>query len=414
MTAIYGLAMMICMKILRIACAIVLVLTLAVFTLACSQDSGVESAPQLSTFSGEAVEEPAPSSEAQESASDLPDGTPDNPSVAQNSPGADASSASHPAPSQPAAAFGSLPSISTLVHEIEPAVASISVESVSRGMFFDFMDEGAGTGVVISPDGYIVTNFHVIQGANDIKVNLPNGNAYDADVVGYDIITDLAVLKIDDENLTTVKMGDSDSIHVGDWVVALGNALALKGGPTVTLGIVSARGRTLSTERGDLYDLIQTDAAINDGNSGGPLINLHGEVVGINTAIIRRAQGIGFAISSSAAQPIIDSLIEHGRVVRPLIGLTGADVTPARANQLGLNVDEGIIVTRMTLDGPAYTGGIRVGDVITKLNDIPTPDMAEFLTLLWTFEIGQEIQVEYIHENETNVTSVTLVERPSL
>ena len=141
-------------------------------------------------------------------------------------------------------------------------------------MFFDFTDEGAGTGVVIRPDGYIVTNFHVIQGANDIQVTLSNGKTYDAKIVGHDIITDLAVVKIDDENLTTITMGDSDAIHVGDWVVALGNALALKGGPTVTLGIVSARGRTLSTERGDLYDLIQTDAAINDGNSGGPLINL--------------------------------------------------------------------------------------------------------------------------------------------
>ena len=395
------------MKTPSLAYIIALALTLAVLAAACSQDAA-PSAPQLSTFSGETADA-LPDSEQPAT---LPlQGIPGNPYIAQGSSAADASSGLHP---PPVASLTGLPSISTLVHEIEPAVASISVESVSRGMFFDFADEGAGTGVVIRPDGYIVTNFHVIQGANDIKVNLPNGNTYDADVVGRDIITDLAVLKIDEDNLTTITMGNSDEIHVGDWVVALGNALALKGGPTVTLGIVSARGRTLSTERGDLYDLIQTDAAINDGNSGGPLINLRGEVVGINTAIIRRAQGIGFAISSSAAQPIIDSLIEHGRVVRPLIGLTGADVTPARANQLGLNVSEGIIVTRMTQDGPAYTGGIRVGDVITKLNDIPTPDMSEFLTLLWTFDIDQEIQVEYIHEGETQITTVTLVERPSL
>ena len=366
-------------------------MTLAVFNAACAQDGGTDDAPHLSTFSGEPAQEPTAASEP--------------------APMPDAARTLHPAPPP---AIGALPSISSLVHDIEPSVASISVESVSRGMFFDFMDEGAGTGVVVRPDGYIVTNFHVIQGANDIQVTLSNGNTYDADVIGYDIITDLAVLKIAEDDLPIIRMGDSDAIHVGDWVIALGNALALKGGPTVTLGIVSARGRTLSTERGDLYDLIQTDAAINDGNSGGPLINLNGEVVGINTAIIRRAQGIGFAISSTAAKPIIHSLIQHGRVVRPLIGLTGADVTPARANQLGLNVDEGIIVTRMTMDGPAYESGVRVGDVITKLNDIPTPDMAQFLTLLWTFEIGQEIQVEYIHEGETNVTSVTLVERPSL
>ncbi len=314
---------------------------------------------------------------------------------------------------QAPAANTTLPSISELVNRIEPAVASISVEAVRRGMFFDFSDEGAGTGIVIRDDGYIVTNFHVVQGANEIRVSLHNGNTYAAKVVGSDPITDLAVLKIDDDNLSTITMGDSERIEVGDWVVALGNALALKGGPTVTLGIVSARGRTLRTERGDLYDLIQTDAAINDGNSGGPLINLDGEVVGINTAILRRAQGIGFAVSSTSAMPIIDSLIEHGRVVRPLIGLSGADVTPARANRLGLNVREGIIVTRMTMTGPAYIGGIRVGDVITKLNGIPTPDMAAFLTLLWTFEVDQEIEVEYIHENEVLITIVTLQERPA-
>ena len=400
-----------CMHVLGNALIIALALVMAVFGVACSQEADTGSGQQLSTFTGEAVEAATPAPGAEEQAPFIVRGIPSNPYIAQSFTADDNSGAGH---SPPVVSLSSLPSISSLVHEIEPSVASISVESVSRGMFFDFTDEGAGTGVVIRPDGYIVTNFHVIQSANDIQVTLSNGNTYDAQVVGRDIITDLAVLKIDEENLPTIRMGDSDSIHVGDWVVALGNALALKGGPTVTMGIVSARGRTLSTERGDLYDLIQTDAAINDGNSGGPLINLQGEVIGINTAIIRQAQGIGFAISSSSARPIIDSLIEHGRVVRPLIGLTGADVTPVRANQLGLNVDEGIIVTRMTLDGPAYSGGIRVGDVITKLNDIPTPDMAEFLTLLWTFEIGQEIQVEYIHENETHVTAVTLIERPSL
>ena len=204
----------------------------------------------------------------------------------------------------------------------------------------------------------------------------------------------------------------SNELEVGDWVVAAGNALALKGGPTITLGIISARGRTIDTERGPLYDLIQTDAAINDGNSGGPLVNLDGEVVGINTAVVRRASGIGFAVSSSVASPIIDSLIEHGRVVRPLIGLVAADVTPARANQLNLNVTEGIIVTRLTTNGPAYLEGIRAGDVITKINDIPTPDMARFLTILWTYDVGDVIQVEYVSKNEIKVAAVKLQERP--
>lgn len=363
---------------------------------ACSSSPQPAQEPKLSSFTSEA------------------DVTP-NPDVAPLSiapviaPAAQVPSA--PVPS--VAGFVALPSLSTLVDRVEPAVASISVESVSRGLFFDFTDEGAGTGMIISADGYIVTNNHVIQSAEQIMVNLPNGESYPARVIGVDRITDLAVIKIEAEGLPTMKFGDSDQIDVGDWVVALGNALALKGGPSVTLGIISARGRTVTTDRGDLYDMIQTDAAINDGNSGGPLINLDGEVIGINTAILRQAQGIGFAISSSVASPIIESLIEHGRVTRPLIGLTGADVTPARANQLRLNLNEGIIVTRMSQDGPAYEAGIRVGDVITKMNDIPTPDMARFLTLLWALDVGDGVVVEYVRDNEANSTTVTLVERPS-
>ena len=305
-----------------------------------------------------------------------------------------------------------LPSISELVDVVKPAVASISVESLTSGMFFEFGNEGAGSGIVVRPDGYVVTNSHVIQNAREIKVNLPGGQTYEARVVGQDILTDLAVLKVEAENLPTARFGDSDSLKVGDWVVALGNALALKGGPTVTLGIVSARGRTVNTERAPLYDMIQTDAAINDGNSGGPLVNLRGEVIGISTAIVRQAQGIGFAVSSVVASPIIDSLVEHGRVVRPLIGLTGDDVTPARANELNLNVTEGIMVMRISPDGPAYQAGIRSQDVIVSVDGIPTPDMARFLTLLWTYDVGDEIRVEYIRDNETSVTSIILVQRP--
>jgi serine protease Do len=306
-----------------------------------------------------------------------------------------------------------LPSIADLVERAKAAVASISVESVTRGLFFDFPDEGAGTGIVVRSNGYVVTNFHVIQDASGIKVDLTNGETYDARVVGRDVVSDLAVLKISAENLPTATFGNSNSLSVGDWVVTLGNALALKGGPTVTLGIVSARGRTVNTERGSLYDMIQTDAAINAGNSGGPMINLDGEVVGINTAILRQAQGIGFAISSAVAGPIIDSLIEHGRVVRPLIGLNGQDVTPAIANRLNLNVTEGIIITRMSRDGPAFRAGIRVGDVISKIDGIPTPDMARFLTLLWSYEVGDEVETEYISNNEYKVTMIELTERPT-
>ncbi len=305
-----------------------------------------------------------------------------------------------------------LPAIADLVEGVEPSVASISVESVNRGMFFDFTDEGAGSGIVVRSDGYVVTNYHVIQDVVGIKVDMPDGHTYDADIVGWDIVTDLAVLKVEAEkDLPVISWGESDELRVGDWVVAVGNALALKGGPTVTMGIISAKGRTVRTDRGALYDMIQTDAAINDGNSGGPLMNLSGEVVGISTAMLRQAQGIGFAISSETALPIIDSLIEHGRVVRPLMGLNAEDVTPAIANRLGINVTEGIIITRLSQDGPAYSAGLQVGDVVTSLDGIPTSDMSKFLTLLWSYDVGDTVNVDYMRENKVFETSVVLAER---
>ena len=331
-----------------------------------------------------------------------------------SAPGLGAATPGLPAPTPtpappPLSSVGSLPSIVDLVDKVRPAVATISVEALTRGLFFDFTDAG----MVVRPDGYIVTNFHVIQDANDIQVTLPGIGSYEARVVGEDPLTDLAVLKIEADNLPFVRFGDSRDMRVGDWVIAVGNVLALKGGPTVTLGIVSALGRSLTTDRGSLYDLLQTDAAINEGNSGGPLVNIEGEVIGINTAILRDAYGIGFAVSSAVASPIIDSLIDEGRVVRPLIGLTGADVTPARAGQLKLNVTEGVIVTRLSRDGPAFKGGLRVGDVITKLDGIPTPDMARFLTLLWTYDVADTVRLEYISNNQTFETSVELAERPA-
>lgn len=311
-----------------------------------------------------------------------------------------------------AASGGSLPSIADLVESVETAVASISVESVNRGMFYDFTDEGAGTGVIISADGYIVTNYHVIQDVLGVKAHLPNGKSYDAEIVGWDIVSDLAVIKIEaDENLPVASWGDSEDVRVGDWVVAVGNAMALKGGPTVTLGIVSALGRTVKTERDPLYDMIQTDAAINDGNSGGPMLNLAGEVIGINTAMLRQARGIGFAISSETALPIIESLIKHGKMVRPLMGLSAQDVTPAIASRMGLSVDEGIVITRIAGDGPAFVAGLQVGDIALKLDGELISDMAGFLTMLWTYDVGDTVLLEYMREDKLFETTVELAER---
>lgn len=293
-------------------------------------------------------------------------------------------------------------------------MVSISVVATGIDIFLRPVPEpGAGSGIIVDSNGYVLTNFHVIRGAQEVTVNLQSGRNFKGTVVGQDSLSDLAIVKIDAQDLPTASFGDSNALRIGDWVVAMGNALNLKGGPSVTVGVVSARGRTVSTDEGTLYDLIQTDAAINDGSSGGPLLNLKGEVVGINSAILRQAQGIGFAISSNSALPIIKTLREKGRVIRPLIGLTGQDLTPSIASQVGLNTTNGIVIARLLSNGPAEKAGLRNGDVITKLDGIPTPDMGRFLSLLWSYKVGDKAEVEYIRDGRTSSVVVELVERTS-
>ncbi len=303
-----------------------------------------------------------------------------------------------------------LPSLADVVDQVTPWVVSITTEVVSRGRFTSFTEEGAGSGFIVRPNGYIVTNNHVVRGAREIQVHLPDGRTYEAVVAGADPTSDLAILKIEAENLPTGKFADMETLRVGDWVLTMGNALALKGGPTVTLGIVSGLGRSISTGGGDFYDLVQTDAAINTGNSGGPLLNLDGEVVGINQAIIREGSGVGFAISSDTAAPIISSLVDDGRFVRPVIGLIPEDFTAAIASQLSLEHVDGVIVTQTNPVGPSHLAGIRAGDVITRMDDIPTPDKASFLNRLWSYDVGDQIQIEYVREGDYFNALVELAE----
>lgn len=304
-------------------------------------------------------------------------------------------------------------SVAQLVRAVTPWVASITTESDVPGFFNNFDSDGAGSGFVVRPDGYVVTNWHVVQGADNVKVHLPSGRSYDAEIVGRDAATDLAVLKIDAVDLPTAGMA-SDAPSVGDWVMAMGNALALKGGPTVTLGIVSGLDRSIQTSRGEFYDLIQTDAAVNVGNSGGPLVNMDGEVVGVNQATLRQAEGISFAINSSVATPIIDLLIEDGFVVRPTIGLNGRDLTPAIASRYRIEATgEGVIITTVDRGGPAFRSGMQVGDVITKIDAIPTPDRAAFQGLLWSYDVGDSVSIEYIRDNEVRTTVVELAQQQS-
>lgn len=305
-----------------------------------------------------------------------------------------------------------LPQIADIVDRAKLGVATISTKSLVKGYFYNFEDQGNGSGFVVRPDGYIATNYHVVKGATEIKVYLPNGETYDAELIGRDTVTDLAILKIKAEGLQYLPIGDSDSLRVGEWVIAIGNALALKGGPTVTIGIVSALGRTIRSEEGDFYDLIQTDAAINEGNSGGPLLNLSGEVIGINQAILRQGRSLSFAVSANVASPIFEDLISSGCVKRPLMGFASVDLTPALANEWEISVKEGIIVSYMPSAGPAYDAGIRLGDIIIKINQSPVADVKDWLTKLWSLKSGDEAIVTYIREGKPYEAIVILGSRP--
>ncbi len=226
-----------------------------------------------------------------------------------------------------------------------------------------------GSGFIISPDGYILTNAHVVEGAQSIEVTFKNGEKYPATIKGVYKEMDVAVIKVNapGKKFKPLPLGDSDNLQIGQWAIAIGNPLGFSN--TVTVGVVSALGRDVPTQDGKMYtDLIQTDAAINPGNSGGPLLDIHGNVIGINTAIIQNAEGIGFAIPINRAKAIADKLIKNGKVERPYIGVSVQDLTPQLKAAKGIVANQGAIVTNVMKGYPADKAGLQAGDVIIKLN----------------------------------------------
>ncbi len=273
----------------------------------------------------------------------------------------------------------------------------------------EFKQSGLGSGFIISEDGFIVTNNHVVEKANDIKIILESGKSYKAEIIGKDPKTDLALLKIEpEEDLPAISFGRSDILDIGDWVVAIGNPFGL--GHTVTAGIVSAKGRSLGL--GSYDDFIQTDAAINPGNSGGPLFNLDGEVVGVNTAIFARAQGIGFAIPASLAVNVIDQLKNSGKVVRGWLGVLVQQITPEIAESIGLSETKGALIADITPGGPADKAGIKRGDVITEFNNITIGEMSELPKSVAITPPGTKSEVELIRDGRSKKVSVVLGELP--
>ena len=268
--------------------------------------------------------------------------------------------------------------------------------------------QSLGSGFIINKDGYIITNNHVVDNADEIKVKLSDGREFKAKVIGRDSKTDLALIKISSvfENLPVLSLGDSDKMRVGDWVIAVGNPFGLE--ETVTQGIISATGRAIGS--GPYDDFLQTDAPINPGNSGGPLVNLKGEVIGINTAIITGGQGIGFAIPSSLARTITTQLKEKGKVVRGWIGVTIQTVTPDLAQSFGMKEAKGALVGDVVKGGPAEKGGVRTGDVIVSFDGKNVKTSNDLPRLVAETPVGKSVDIAVIREGKEVHVSVKVEE----
>jgi serine protease Do len=319
--------------------------------------------------------------------------------------------------------------IRNVVQQIKPAVVQITNEQYQVDRLTDqpfTVPAGVGSGVIYDDQGHILTNNHVVAGAQQLTVALPDGSTYPATLVGADPYTDLAVLKVDGKNLPVASFGDSSQLQVGDWVVAIGNALALPGGPTVSAGVVSALGRTVQEpgETSDsagpyLFDVVQTDAPINPGNSGGPLVDLQGRVIGINTLVAGQAepgvqaQGIGFAISIASAKPIADQLVATGQAIHPYIGVQQIPLNPVIASRLGTDAKSGVVVVSVGPGTPAAAAGLRPRDIITAIDGTQLIDDSAFAKSIDSHKPGDSIELTVVRGKQTVQLKATLAERPA-
>jgi serine protease Do len=294
-------------------------------------------------------------------------------------------------------------SIPDIVKKITPSVVAVHTEVTAYDIFLEpIPGQGVGTGIIIDSNGFIVTNNHVIENAQSIKVITNDGRSFDAVKVNGDPLTDVAVIQIDAKNLPVAEIGSSKTLLVGEGVVAVGNALALEGGPTVTSGIVSYIGRSIMEPNGTvLYDLIQTDAAINPGNSGGPLLNMEGQVIGINTAVASQAENIGFAIAITPALPVIEQLIHQGRIVRPYLGVGLYTTT------------NGVVITSVDPGSPADKAGLEMGDVVTQFAGQKITTAEELRQAIISGHIGDRVGISFIRNGKENQTFATLAASPT-
>jgi S1-C subfamily serine protease len=320
----------------------------------------------------------------------------------------------------------SLPNIADTVESVRTSVVSIVSDTVSRDMYGLRQGEGSGSGIIIDPSGLILTNNHVIKNSTKITVTMDDGTQQEATVIGFDQLSDLAVIQIPGESYPFIPLEDSSNLRVGDWVIAIGNALALPGGPTVTVGVVSALGRNIDINQDStLTDLIQTDAVINPGNSGGPLLDLNGDIVGINTVVVRgntndgtTIEGIGFAVHIETASLVANQLIETGKVKWAWMGAYLSDLNPEKAAEFNLSVREGVVVQAIVEDSPSSNSQIKPGDIILNINSIKTSSTMELTKILrHDYSPGDTVNLDVFRmelDGTTNIINLTmkLGERP--
>ncbi len=320
---------------------------------------------------------------------------------------------------------------SEVVKAVSPSVVNISsIKTLKRqptpfDEFFDFLypfpddrskkwkEQSLGSGVIASSDGYIITNNHVVEQSDEIKVILFDKRSFRAKIIGSDPKTDLAVIRISAKDLPVVPWGDSDKLQVGEFVLAIGNPFALS--HTVTMGIVSAVGRA-DVGIADYENFIQTDAAINPGNSGGPLVNIRGELIGINTAIFSKTggyQGIGFAVPSNMARLVMDQLLKKGKVIRGWIGVTIQELTPELAQQFNLKLSEGALVSDVAQGSPAQRAGILRGDIILEFDGKEVTDVGVFRNMVAQSSVGSQVSIKLLRRDKTLTAAVNIVELPA-
>lgn len=269
-----------------------------------------------------------------------------------------------------------------------------------------------GSGTIIDPKGYILTNNHVVGGAEKISVTLWNGEILEGRLAGSCTVHDVAVVKVEGENLSAAELGDSDKLRVGQRVYAIGNPFGLAGGPTITSGVISALNRTIESKNEMLENLVQTDAAINPGNSGGPLVNLEGKVVAINTAIIPFAQGIGFAIPINSAKKCANEIITKKISVRPWLGIIGLGITEEMARYYGLPVNRGALVTRVMAGSPAERAGIVAGDIILRIDDSEIYGIEDIVENLHKRRVGETMRIVAVRDGVEELFTVALSKMP--